>query len=80
MKILYKKIKFWLAQKCGYKYLANNKSKEVHCLDSKHTNCHLLMIKDYVLLFDDELDCALKEGYNGCRFCLKQYDSDIKKK
>lgn len=58
----------------GYKYIVNLTSLEVHKISNLKGNCHehIMVNKKYVRSADD----YLKNGFNGCRWCFREADSD----
>ncbi len=60
----------------GYKYVANTSTKEIHRLTNPkcHATEHLAK-KNRKYLTEKQFTKYLKDGYNGCRFCLKEYDN-----
>lgn len=81
MKAILKRLLIRLNRLFGRPYLVNHASKEVHDLRNEHVNCHLTAIRNYefmsrknaVQLMD------LTTEYNGCMWCNKQYDADLKR-
>ena len=61
---------FW-----GLTYLVNLNTKEIHRLSNKKERCwlHLMCHKRYVTR-RKALRLILKKGYNGCRYCFKEFD------
>lgn len=52
-------------------YLGNRRSKELH-----RPNCRWVKLAaSSNLVYFDEIDEALQQGYNGCWYCLNQYDA-----
>lgn len=60
----------------NYKYVANKRSKEIHDLSNSHVNCHISMIKNKKYLTYKGMKRYLNKGYNGCRYCLKDFDKE----
>lgn len=58
----------------GFKYLVNLKTNEIHDLSVPHVNCKTDMIRYKKYINEKELTKLLNDGYNGCRFCMKNYD------
>jgi hypothetical protein len=71
------KIKFLFARILGYGYLVNLRSKEIHRLNSKYTQCNLDSIKKYKFIKKKQITVWMQYGYNGCRFCMPEIDTDI---
>jgi len=70
-----KKIYFWLMETLfDCNYLVNFASKEIHYLDKQHHNCHIFEIKKFHLIKEENIEDYIKKGFNGCRYCLKEYD------
>ena len=61
----------------GWKYIANNRTKEIHRIEKKHINCHLDLLTDFTYLTETKMNKLLSNGYNGCRWCFKEKDKDI---
>ncbi|MDR2917844.1 MAG: hypothetical protein LBV72_00555 [Tannerella sp.] len=71
-----KVIQFFIMKMLGYKYVVNNKSREIHLLKYKHTNFDIYSIADYSFVKNDcDLDFYYRD-FNGCRFCLPELDTD----
>ena len=62
----------------GYKYVVNRRSREIHRLGFKHTNFDVYSIRDYSFVKNDRDLCFYYKGYNGCRFCMPERDTDGK--
>jgi len=58
----------------GYKYVVNNHTDEIHKLSNIKTNCHLELMTDINYVKSSEE--LLKDGYNGCRWCYNETDTD----
>jgi len=58
----------------GYRYLVNLGSMEIHDLKNNHRNCHIPLITKKRFITQKGLKKILLEGFNGCRFCMKEYD------
>lgn len=84
------KLKYWL--RCqwfevvkawnmsnGCDYLINLVSREIHDLNNTHSNCNLASIASRKFITADQLQSYLKYGFNGCRWCLKEHDTDMKR-
>jgi len=72
------KLKLKLAKFFGYNMIVNEKSKEVHNLNTPHVNCHVNEIRRYKLIRSKDLLKYIGKGYNGCRWCMSKYDDDIR--
>ncbi len=53
-------------------YLGNRRSKEIHIPSCKWAK---VMSPGNRVAYKD-LERAIKHGYNGCHFCLSEYDTD----
>jgi hypothetical protein len=75
-----KRMIFTLARIFGYRYLINHASREVHDLANEHVNCHILEIKDREFARRKRAVALLDmvSEYNGCRWCMKEKDTDEK--
>lgn len=63
----------WLRMLIGYKYFVNNRSNEVHKIDSLHKSCHLTVSRTY--LTEKKYQALLEAGeINGCALCNKEAD------
>jgi len=64
----------------GYRYLINLRSKEIHKLNSVVDNCliNLMSKKNKKFIGERKLESYLESGYNGCRWCFKATDTDMK--
>jgi hypothetical protein len=73
-----------MAKLTGYCYVVNLSErkgrKEIHDLRVHHVNCHLMAVRHYRITGETGLKQYLKNGWNGCAFCLKKYDTDRKQK
>ena len=58
-------------------YRVNLRSKEIHRLDSDKLQCNLDLIKNYRDIPESELGFYIGNGFNGCRYCMKEVDTDI---
>ena len=76
MKRLVKQVRFSLARMLGYRYIVNLRTREIHRLGSKYSQCHLPGIKKYWLVREKHLPALLKFGCDGCRFCMPEFDTD----
>lgn len=63
----------------GRRYMANENSLEMHDIKNPHVNCHLTAIKKYRFLTRRRAMQMIDLGeYNGCRWCMKEHDTDGK--
>jgi hypothetical protein len=60
------------------RYLANLRSKEVHDLENEKPACSLWLMseKNKKLLTEKQMKKYLKNGFNGCRYCMKKVNTD----
>lgn len=59
------------------KYVVNYHSKEIHSKDSKDTRCRIKNMTNCAEINKFEMRIYLKKGYNGCRYCLPEFDTDM---
>lgn len=59
------------------KYVVNYHSKEIHSKDSKDTRCRIKNMTNCAEINKFQLRKLLKRGYNGCRYCLPEFDTDM---
>lgn len=60
----------------GYRYIVNLHTWEIHDLKNPHVNCKIDMMSDKKMITKKQLHLYLEDGYNGCRWCLKQYNKE----
>ena len=68
---------------CGYRFVLNTNTGEIHDLRREDKSCKIDEIKpEHVIVFDT-LERALERSHkytdkpcNGCAHCLNQYDTD----
>lgn len=61
----------------GYKYLINQRSKEIHNLKHLHPNCHTELISKDNRFYGTKTDKDdLDSFFNGCRWCMKEESTD----
>ena len=61
----------------GFGYVVNENSKEIHRLSRKHKNCLYNMIgKRWYVTKGMAEDLILLNGYDGCKWCMKEYNTD----
>lgn len=58
------------------KYVVNYHSKEIHKKDSKDTRCRINNMTNCADIDVYQMRVLLKKGYNGCRYCLPEHDTD----
>jgi len=58
----------------GYRYMVNLNSKEIHDLKNPHVNCKTDLIVNKKFITKKSLNVYLQNGYNGCKWCLPEYD------
>jgi hypothetical protein len=58
------------------KYVVNYYSKEIHRKDSKDTRCRINNMTNCADIDVYQMRRLLKKGYNGCRYCLPEHDTD----
>jgi len=73
------KLTFWefLMDLFGYGYVVNHRSREIHKLSDKSSNCKLELIADHNREYISKsraLKLINKMGYNGCRWCWDEQD------
>ena len=60
-----------------YEYVLNQKSGEVHDYKNLTTNCHYDKIVDKKFLTEKKMKKLMQGSFvNGCRWCMKEYDTD----
>jgi hypothetical protein len=59
-------------------YVLNLRTKEIHYVKREHKNCHIDRIKRklYVWKFVVYLLCLFSDKWNGCYWCMRNYDTD----
>ena len=60
----------------GYRYIANKRTKEIHDLQYLNCNCHNELIKSKKYITTKSKNELLTTDYNGCRWCMKNDDTD----
>ena len=58
----------------GYRYYANHNTKEIHRIDSSDVRCRFSLMTHKERITKRKLKKLLANGYNGCRWCMKEYD------
>lgn len=72
-----RQLELFLAKFFGAKYVANWNTKELHNLNTQHDNCWLHLMSNCTYIFREKRARALLEhGFNGCRWCFKEEDTD----
>ena len=62
----------------GFHYLLNKNSNEIHDVRINHKNCHLDKMTNVKYFFFKKSVTRLmrkNENVNGCRYCLKKWDT-----
>jgi len=57
-----------------FRYYVNHGTKEIHDLNSDNSFCRLSMITNGSYSTKRKADKLMRQGYNGCRLCLKNED------
>lgn len=60
----------------GYSYVVNLNTWEIHNLKNTHENCKIELIVHKKMITKKQLHTYLDDGYNGCRWCLKEYNKE----
>lgn len=60
----------------GKKYKVNHRSMEIHSLVRKHVNCLPQRKETTEFVKESKVVKLLNGGYNGCRWCMKEEDTD----
>jgi hypothetical protein len=74
---------FWsciIAYKLGYNnkhYIVNYYTKEIHSASSKDKRCKIHNMTNCQRIGRLKVNKLLKNGYNGCRYCLPEFDTDL---
>lgn len=58
----------------GYKYIANERTKEIHIINTLKSSCKVHFMTKAVYLTKKAAANLLKNGFNGCRFCYPEED------
>lgn len=58
----------------GFTYIVNKRTKEIHDTKNEHSNCHLNLISRKRFVTKRKAYKLMKSGYNGCRWCMKEFD------
>jgi len=58
----------------GFTYIVNENTKEIHDTKNKHHNCHLEVIYQKHFITKQTAYKLIESGYNGCRWCMKEFD------
>lgn len=72
---------YWLTR-VGFRYMANLNTKEIHFLDNRKYGCQIDLISSHHRLFIPKwfMLILLKNGFNGCFHCNREYDKRYAKK
>ena len=57
-------------------YLVNYNSLEIHKVDNLKTNCQTQAMSNKGKVYSRKAKSLLREGYNGCRWCYPEADTD----
>jgi hypothetical protein len=68
------KIKMFFLKLFGYRYIVNMGTKEIHRIDG-NARCRTDMIRHGKYVTERRMRKMLKSGFNGCRYCLKKFDT-----
>lgn len=60
----------------GKPYKVNHRTKEIHLLTKKHVNCLYQKKENTEYVGKKKVKKLLENGYNGCRWCFKEQDTD----
>lgn len=52
--------------------MVNLNTWEIHDLKNEHKNCKIDLMTNKKLINKKQLKSYLDDGYNGCRWCLKE--------
>ena len=58
----------------GWRYIVNHNTKEIHRADSTDSRCRFHLMTKCERITKRKLKKLLERGYNGCRWCLQEYD------
>lgn len=58
----------------GFTYIANSHTKEIHDSKNESRNCNLALISKKHFVTKRKSYKLMKNGYNGCRWCMKEFD------
>jgi len=74
IKSIFKFIKSQIHKILGIRYVVNHNTLEIHMISNLKHNCHVadMTNKSYV----SSSKQYLENGYNGCRWCYKETDTD----
>jgi hypothetical protein len=65
-----------LIERLGFKYIANHRTKEIHRVEHLTSRCRINLLKRSGYCTRWWQEKLLRKGYNGCRYCYKEKDSD----
>lgn len=57
-------------------HIVNYYTKEIHKIETSDTRCHIHNMTHCGYINRIEMRRLLKNGYNGCRHCLQELDTD----
>lgn len=58
----------------GYTYVVNFNTLEIHNLKNKHKNCKIDFMTNKKLITKKQLMSYLDNGFNGCKWCFKEFN------
>ena len=73
---IFKSIHQFFMKLFSFKYVINRNSSEIHKLSNLKPNCHIELMTNKMYVKDSEP--WLKNGFNGCRWCYSDEDTDVK--
>lgn len=59
-----------------YTFIVNYYTKEIHKVDSTDSRCRIHNMTNCERINKYQMRRLLKKGYNGCRYCLPEFDTD----
>jgi hypothetical protein len=60
----------------GLKIIANDNTKELHKVEKMTDRCRLTFMHNARYVSNRKAEILIKQGYNGCRYCNKEKDTD----
>lgn len=72
---IFKSIQKLFTQLFGFKYVINRNTNEIHKLSNLKTNCHVELMTNKMKVKNSKE--WLKNGYNGCRWCYSDANTDV---
>ena len=64
----------WFLELLGFKYIVNHHTKEIHRAESTDSRCRFFLMTKAERINKKKLQKLLTQGYNGCRWCMREYD------